>query len=145
MEERILLRILETLVIIAIHVIILAMNKINRTADMDETVSDHSIAELLPKSDQVTETIELSTSQEITALKSNYKAYNDNNKEKSWNYKSPDGTIKCCCCTISPKVAKYLEISALIISVVIVLMLLSTPIITHIVDKVRRYHLSSLL
>ena len=121
------------------------MNKINRTADMDEAVSNHSIAEVLPKSDHVTEKIELSTSQEISALKSNYRTYNGSYKEKSWNYKSPDGTINCCCCAISPKVAKYLEISALIISVVIVLMLLSTPIITHIVDKVSRYHLSSLL
>ena len=121
------------------------MNKINRTADMEETVSNHDLAEFLPKSDHVTENIELSTSQEITALKSNYRPYNENNKEKSWNYKSPDGTITCCCCTISPKVAKYLEISALIISIIIVLMLFSAPIITHIVDKVSRYHILSLL
>lgn len=111
---------------------------------MDETVSNQSAAVVLPNSDHVEENIELSTSQEITALKSNYRAYNENNKEKSWKYKSPDGTITCCCCTISPKVAKYLEISALIISVIIVLMLLSTPIIIHI-DRVSRFHFLSLL
>ena len=112
---------------------------------MDETASNQSAAVVLTNSDHVEENIELSTSQEITALKSNYRSYNENNKEKSWNYKSPDGTITWCCCTISPKVAKYLEISALIISVIIVLMLLSTPIIIHIIDRVSRFYFLSLL
>ena len=53
------------------------------------------------------------------------------NKEKSWLSSSQDDTTTCCCCNISSKVAKYLELSGLIIGIVIVLMLLSIPIISH--------------
>ena len=77
-------------------------------------------------SSPIVEQIELATTQDMTAKPSVKK-----NKEKSWLYSSQDDTTTCCCCNISPKVAKYLELSGLITGVVIVLMLLSIPIISH--------------
>ena len=95
---------------------------------MEETeVRDHSKAiPFVSISSPAVEQIELSTPHDLTAKCSAMK-----NKEKSWFYNSQDDTTTCCCCNISHKTAKCLELSGLTTGVVIVLMLLSIPIISH--------------
>ena len=79
------------------------------------------------------EQLELSISKEKNSLRSKDKGNAVKNKGKSLLSGSPDiETTTCCCCNISPKVSKCLEISVLTISIVIVLILLSIPIITRI-------------
>ena len=70
----------------------------------------------------------MSTTQDITT-KISYKK----NKVKRWLSNSQDDTTTCCCCNISSKVAKCLDLSGLVTVIVIVLMLLSIPIISHFV------------
>ena len=93
---------------------------------MDETeVRDHSKAvRFVSNSGPTVEHIELSTTQDINAKLSAKK--NINNRKLSY---SQDNTTTYCCCSIAPKVAKYLELSGLITGVVIVLMLLSSSMI----------------
>ena len=92
-------------------------------------VRDSSIANtFVSNSKPPIEQLELSTIQDITVKPSVKK-----NKLKSWLSNSQDDTTTCCYCNISSKVAKCLELSGLITSVVIVLMLFSIPIISHFV------------
>ena len=95
---------------------------------MEETeVSNHSKAiPFVSKSSPAIEQIDLSTTQDLIAKPSALKS-----KEKSWLSTSQDDTTTWCCFNISHKVAKCLELSGLITGVVIVLMLLSIPIISH--------------
>ena len=87
----------------------------------------------LSNSKSTVEKLELSISKEKSSLRSKYKGNAVKIKGKSLLSSSPDlENTTCCCCNISPKVSKCLEISALTIGIVIVLILLSIPIITHI-------------
>ena len=95
--------------------------------------ADHSTAVHLSNPMSTMEQLELSIFKEKNSLRSKDKGNAVKNKGKSLLSGSPDiETTTCCCCNISPKVSKCLEISVLTISVVIVLILLSIPIITHI-------------
>ena len=98
---------------------------------MEETVvRDHSKAiTFVSNSSSAIEQIEMSITQDITPNSSAKK-----NKVKRWFSSSQDDLTICCCCNISPKISKCLELSGLITSVVIVLMLLSIPIIIHFVQ-----------
>ena len=95
---------------------------------MEETeVMDHSKAiTFVSNSSSPIEQIELTTTQDITAKPSAKK-----NKVNRWLSSLQDNTTTCYCCNISPKVAKCLELSGLITSVVFVLMLFSIPITSH--------------
>ena len=95
---------------------------------MEETeVRDHSkVITFVSNSSPPVEQTEMSATQIITTKISSMK-----NKVKSWLSSSQDDITTCCCCNISPKVAKYLELSGLISGVVIVLMLFIIPIISH--------------
>ena len=95
---------------------------------MEETeVRDHSKAITLPSNlSPAVEEKEMSTTHDITA-----KTSAKNNKDKGWLSTSKDDSINFCCCNISPKLAKCLELSGLITGIVIVLMLFSIPIISH--------------
>ena len=97
---------------------------------MDETkVRDQSKGiTFVCNSSPPVEQIELSTTEDITAKPSAKK-----NKVKSWLSSLQDDTTTCCCCNISHKIAKCLELLALITGVVIVLILFIIPIISHFV------------
>ena len=98
---------------------------------MEETeVRDHSKAiAFVSNSSPIVEHIEVSTTQNITAKPSVKK-----NTRKRRLSNSKDETINFCCCNISSKVPKCLELSGFITVTVIVLMLFSIPIITHFVQ-----------
>ena len=98
---------------------------------MEETeVRDYSKAITVESnSSPAREQIEMSTTQDITAKTSAKK-----NKDKGWLFSTKDDTTNVCCCIISTKVAKWLELSGLITGIVIVLMLLSIPIISYYVQ-----------
>ena len=97
---------------------------------MEETdVKDHSkTITFVSNSSPAVEKTELSTTQDITAQPN---AKKKKMKRKVSSSESQDDTTTCCCFNISPKVAKYFELSGLITGVVIVLMLFSIPIISH--------------
>ena len=95
---------------------------------MEETeVRDHSKSiTFVSNSSPAIEQIEMSTTQDITA-----KTSAEKKKDKRWLSSSKDDTTNFCCCNISPKVAKWLELLALITGIIIVLTLFSIPIISH--------------
>ena len=94
-------------------------------------VRDHSKATtfVYSSSSSVIEQMEMSTTQDVTTNPSAKK-----NKVKRWLFSSQDDTSFCCCCNISPKIAKWLELSGLITGIVIVSMLFSIPIISYFVQ-----------
>ena len=68
----------------------------------------------------------LTTTQDITAKPSTMK-----NKLKKWLCSTQDNTAIYCCCNISHKVTKHLELSGLITGIIIVQMLFFIPIISY--------------